>query len=63
MKFIQLSDMWINLPQIKYIRITRIGVEIHFSAENRYEKITILDDDGKILMETLKPFIINSSAN
>ena len=63
MKFIQLHDMWINLSQIKYIRMTRIGVDIHFSSENRYEKISIFEDEGKILMETLKPFIVNSGAN
>ena len=63
MKFVQLRDIWINLSQIKYIRMTRIGVDIHFSSENRYEKISIFKHEGKILMGTLKKFIVNPGAN
>ena len=63
MKFIKLWDTWINLSQIKFIRVTRGGVNIHFSAENITDKISISEDEGKILMEALNNFSVNFDAS
>ena len=62
MKFIELWDTWINLSQIKYVRVTSVGVNIHFSAENITDKISISGDEGKILLEALNNFSVNFDA-
>jgi hypothetical protein len=50
MRFYELCKEWIDLTQIKYVKETAIGVQLHFSTVNPEKYVSILGKHANVLL-------------